>query len=121
MQIMPTTGRQIARRKGLRFRSSSLYDPKTSLDFGTFYLRQISDRFDGEVHKVLVGYNAGPHRVAAWTSLRPDLPEEEFIETIPFTETRFYVRHVLANREAYRRLYGPALGLPQPSNGGARP
>jgi soluble lytic murein transglycosylase len=120
MQIMPATGRQLARQKRVRFRTSSLYDPKTSLALGTLYLRRISDRFDGAVDKVLVGYNAGPHRVNAWTSHRPGIAEEEFIETLPFTETRFYVRNVLANREAYRWLYG--LGpdrAPRQANGGA--
>jgi soluble lytic murein transglycosylase len=121
MQIMPATGRQIARRKRVRYRTSMLYDPKTSLDFGTHYLRRMSDRFDGAVDKVLVSYNAGPHRVRTWTDLRPGLPEEEFIETIPFTETRFYVRHVLANREAYRRVHGLGLQAPRRADGGARP
>jgi soluble lytic murein transglycosylase len=119
MQIMPATGRQIARQKRVRYRTALLHDPNTSLDFGTYYLRRISDRFDGAVDKVLVGYNAGPRRVDNWTSLRPGLPEEEFIETIPFTETRFYVRLVLANREEYRRLYGLGLPVPSPANGGA--
>jgi soluble lytic murein transglycosylase len=105
----------------VRYRTSSLYDPKTSLDFGTHYLRWMSDRFDGAVDKVLVGYNAGPHRVNKWTSLRPGLPEEEFIETIPFTETRFYVRRVLANREAYRRIHGLGPQAPRRADGGARP
>jgi soluble lytic murein transglycosylase len=116
MQIMPATGRGIARRKGVTFRTSNLHDPRTSLDFGTSYLRQISDRFDGAVEKVLAGYNAGPHRVDTWTALRPGMEEEEFIETIPFTETRFYVRYVLANREMYRRLY--RLG-PRAATGGS--
>jgi len=120
MQIMPGTGRDIARAKRMRFRTSLLHDPTTSLDFGTYYLRKISDRFEGAVDKVLVGYNAGPTRAARWTRQRPGLSEEEFIETIPFTETRFYVRIVLANREEYRRLYG--LGPTSvPANGGARP
>jgi soluble lytic murein transglycosylase len=110
MQIMPATGRGIARRKGVGFRTSLLQDPRTSLDFGTRYLREISDRFGGAVEKVLTGYNAGPHRVDKWTTLRPGMEEEEFIETIPFTETRFYVRIVLANREMYRRLYGLGRG-----------
>jgi soluble lytic murein transglycosylase len=117
MQIMPATGRGIARQKRVRFSTSSLYDPSTSLDFGTFYLRQISDRFDGAVERVLAGYNAGPNRVGTWTTQRPGMSEEEFIETIPFTETRFYVRLVLANRAQYRRIYG--LGLePGPIMGG---
>lgn len=118
MQIMPATGRGIARQKRVRFRTSLLYDAGTSLDFGTFYLRQISDKFDGAVERVLAGYNAGPHRVGKWSELRRGRTEEEFIETIPFTETRFYVRLVLANRAHYRRIYG--LGLnPGPVMGGA--
>jgi len=118
MQIMPSTGRGLARQKRVRYRASSLYEAETSLDLGTFYLRQLSDRFDGAVEKVLVGYNAGPSRVNKWTSLRPGIPEEEFIDTIPFTETRFYVRIVLTNREEYRRLYG--LGATPGARGGAR-
>ena len=85
---------------------ASLHDPGTSLDFGTRYLRQMSDRFDGQVERVLAAYNAGPHRVDAWTTGRPGMPAEEFIESIPFSETRYYVMIVLANREQYRRLYG---------------
>jgi soluble lytic murein transglycosylase len=121
MQIMPATGRGLARQRRVRYRASALYDAETSLDFGTFYLRQLSDRFDHAVEKVLVGYNAGPHRVDKWTRLRPGLPDEEFIDTIPFTETRFYVRIVLTNREEYRRLYGLGIEPPAPLKGGARP
>jgi soluble lytic murein transglycosylase len=120
MQVMPATGRKIARAKGRRFARAALHDPETSLDFGTHYLRQMSDRFSGAVEKVLAAYNAGPHRVDAWTALRGELPPEEFIESIPFSETRGYVTIVLANREQYRRLYGlrPA---PAPTSEGARP
>jgi soluble lytic murein transglycosylase len=121
MQIMPATGRGLARQRRLRYRPSLLFDPDTSLDLGTFYLRQLSDRFDGAVEKVLVGYNAGPHRVDKWTGLSPGLPEEEFIDTIPFTETRFYVRIVLTNREEYRRLYGLGVVPLAPAEGGAAP
>ena len=120
MQIMPSTGKGLARQRRVRYRASALYDAETSLDFGTFYLRQLSDRFDGAAEKVLVGYNAGPHRVDKWTSLRPGVPEEEFIDTIPFTETRFYVRIVLTNREEYRRLYGlGATPAAETAKGGA--
>ena len=120
MQVMPGTGRRIARDKGQRFHRAALHDPETSLDFGTRYLRQMSERFSGAVEKVLAAYNAGPHRVDAWTALRGELPPEEFIESIPFSETRGYVTIVLANREQYRRLYGmrPA---PAPASEGARP
>jgi soluble lytic murein transglycosylase len=121
MQVMPATGRKIARDKGKRFRRAALHDPETSLDFGTHYLRQMSERFPGAVEKVLAAYNAGPHRVDAWTAVRGELPAEDFIESIPFTETRVYVMIVLANREQYRRLYGLVGAAPGPAVEGARP
>jgi soluble lytic murein transglycosylase len=121
MQVMPTTGRKIARAKGVRFKRAALNDPVTSLDFGTHYLRQMSERYSGAVEQVLAAYNAGPHRVDAWTALRGEQPPEEFIETIPFSETRAYVMIVLANREQYRRLYGLNRNAPAPAIEGPRP
>ena len=120
MQVMPATGRRIARAKGQHFRRAALHDPGTSIDFGTHYLRQMSDRFGGAIEKVLSAYNAGPHRVDAWTAQRGDTSPEDFIESIPFSETRAYVMIVLANREQYRRIYG--LGRPAGHvSEGARP
>jgi soluble lytic murein transglycosylase len=121
MQVMPATGRRIARQKGVRFKRAGLDDPETSLDFGTHYLRQMSERYGGAVEKVLAAYNAGPHRVDAWTLMRGEQSPEEFTETIPFSETRGYVMIVLANREQYRRLYGLTHATPAPAVGGAKP
>ncbi len=121
MQVMPATGRRIARTKGKRFRRAALHDPGTSLDFGTHYLRQMSDRFGGAIEKVLAAYNAGPERVDTWTAQRGEASAEEFIESIPFSETRSYVMIVLANREQYRRLYGLGRTSPGPVTEGARP
>jgi soluble lytic murein transglycosylase len=121
MQVMPATGRTIARAKGQRYRRAALHDPATSLDFGTHYLRQMSERFSGAAEKVLAAYNAGPHRVDAWTAQRGELSPEEFTESIPFNETRTYVMIVLANREQYRRLYGLDRPTPAPASEGARP
>ena len=121
MQVMPATGRTIARAKGQRYRRAALHDPETSLDFGTHYLRQMSERFSGAAEKVLAAYNAGPHRVDAWTAQRGELTPEEFTESIPFSETRTYVMIVLANREQYRRLYGLVRTTPPPASEGARP
>jgi soluble lytic murein transglycosylase len=120
MQVMPATGRKIARAKGQRFRRAALHDPETSLDFGTHYLRQMSERYSGAAEKVLAAYNAGPHRVDAWTLARGELSAEAFIETIPFSETRAYVMIVLANREQYRRIYG-LVRAPGPVIEGVRP
>jgi soluble lytic murein transglycosylase len=106
MQVIPATGRKLARDRRVPFRRAALHDPKTSLDFGTLYLRQMADRFENRTERVLAAYNAGPHRVDAWTTPRPDQTAEEFIESIPFTETRGYVMIILSTREQYRRLYG---------------
>ncbi len=121
MQVMPATGRRIARATGTRFRRAALHDPRTSLDFGTRYLRQMSDRFAGAIEKVLAAYNAGPHRVDAWTAARGETSTEEFIEGIPFSETRSYVMIILANRDEYRRIYGFGHSAPGPVTGGAQP
>ena len=108
MQIMPATGRALARTLRLRYRRSSLHDPGTSLRLGTLYLRQMLNRFDGRVEQALAAYNAGPRRVRAWRKARPGLSAEEFIESIPFTETRNYVKIILAAREQYRWIHSLA-------------
>jgi soluble lytic murein transglycosylase len=105
MQVIPPTGRALARALGVTYRRQALHDPETSLRFGTRYLRQLMEQFDWRVERVLAAYNAGPHRVTAWTAGRPDMPAEEFIESIPFTETRHYVMTILASQEQYRRIY----------------
>jgi soluble lytic murein transglycosylase len=117
MQVIPATGRKLARDMRVPFRRASLHDPKTSLDFGTLYLRQMMERYDGRPERMLAAYNAGPHRVDAWTLLRPGQSAEEFVESIPFTETRAYVMLILAAREHYRRLYGLVPVSPPPVEG----
>lgn len=121
MQIMPATGRVLARQTGLRYSRSALHQPTVSLQMGTRYLRDLLDRFSGSAEKALAAYNAGPHRVDAWTALRPGLTAEEFVETIPFTETRNYVMIILAAREQYRRIYGLDLPAPAPAAASVRP
>jgi soluble lytic murein transglycosylase len=106
MQIMPPTGRSLARRFGITYKRQVLHQPETSLDFGTHYLRGLMDRYAGRVERALAAYNAGPSRVDAWTAGRRDMPAEEFIESIPFSETRLYVMTILAAQEQYRRIYG---------------
>ncbi len=111
MQVMPATGRALARAEGITFRTSRLYDPAVSIRFGTRYLRELLDEFADRPELALAGYNAGPHRVRAWTGRDYTVPEELFIEEIPFTETRNYVKLVMRNEMLYRRLY-PELGEP---------
>ncbi len=126
MQVMPATGRSVARSLGLRYRLQALHDARFSLELGTAYLRGLLDRFDGRPELALAAYNAGPHRVEKWTGGRSDVPLEEFVESIPFTETRNYVMTILAAREQYRRLYNfppapPAVASAAGQEGMARP
>jgi soluble lytic murein transglycosylase len=120
MQVMGSTGRTLARALGVTYRKGALHDPNTSLEFGTYYLKQMVDRFGGRVERALAAYNAGPHRVVAWTAANPEMSAEEFIESIPFTETRQYVMTILASQVQYRRIYS-LPGLPGKTASGAPP
>lgn len=110
MQIMPATGRSLARSLGMRYATRKLHDADTNLRLGIRYIRDLLRRFGGRVDHALAAYNAGPHRVDQWKARYPGLTTEEFVETIPFTQTRLYVRKVLANRQMYRRLYPVSAG-----------
>ncbi|MBK5255546.1 MAG: transglycosylase SLT domain-containing protein [Vicinamibacteria bacterium] len=106
MQIMPYTGRPLARELGMPYTSKMLQVPETSLAFGTRYFRQMMERFDSRPEAALAAYNAGPHRVDKWLSPNPQIRTDEFAESIPFTETRNYVMIILGARDQYRKLYG---------------
>jgi soluble lytic murein transglycosylase len=106
MQVLPTTGRQVARRLKIpRFSTSRLTDPEVNVRIGTTIFSEGIRRFGG-VHYALAAYNAGAHRVAVWQRERPGLPQDEFIDDIPFPETQNYVKRILGTAEDYRRLYG---------------
>ena len=107
MQIMPATGRGLARRLGIQpFSTGQLYQPELSLRLGTFHLKQVFDRYPNELEISLAAYNAGEHRAAKWIQWGDFDEPGKFVETIPFTETRGYVQSVLRNADIYRRLYG---------------
>ena len=106
MQITPPTGRTLARQLGIRrFTNAMLTQPEPNVRMGTKYFKDMVNRFGG-VHYALAGYNAGPHRVVAWLKESPGLPQDEFIDSIPFAETQNYVKRILGTAEDYRRLYG---------------
>ncbi len=112
MQVMPGTGRQYARKLGIRpFTTASLSLPETNVRIGTQYFKDLVDRFGG-IHYALASYNAGDGRVAAWIKESPDLAPDEFIDSIPFPETQNYVKRILGTAEDYRRLYGTGLLTP---------
>ena len=107
-QVMPSTARQLSRKLGIpRYSTAMLFRPDMNLKIGTFYLKALSDQLQGKVEETLASYNAGKSRVNSWTSLATYHEPAEFVESIPFSETRVYVQSVLRNAEVYRRLYGP--------------
>ena len=106
MQVLPSTGRQFAKRLKIpRFTPARLTDPETNVRLGTAIFAE-SLRKLGGVHYALAAYNAGDHRVTQWRRERPGLPQDEFIDDIPFPETQNYVKRILGTAEDYRRLYG---------------
>jgi soluble lytic murein transglycosylase len=105
-QVRPATGRQYARQLGMRrFSTQSLLEPAVNLKIGTTYLRSMLDQHGGNVEQTLAAYNAGPSRAAEWLNWNHFREPAEFVESIPFTETRDYVQAVLRNADIYRRLY----------------
>ncbi len=106
MQLIPATGRRMARESRKRYRVGWLYRPDYNLDLGSRYLRFLLDRFTRRPEHVLAAYNSGEHRVDRWLRGKTFREPAEFVSSIPFSETRSYVRLVMSNREIYRRLHG---------------
>ena len=106
MQIMPTVGRQLARSADYPFWDVALlYQPDVSLELGTRHLAGLLRGYEDVTH-ALAAYNAGSSRAKRWLTKPGTDDPEVFVERIPFTETRGYVRVILRNREMYRTLYG---------------
>jgi soluble lytic murein transglycosylase len=110
MQLMPSTGQEVARRLGVPFSTARLEDPETSLRLGTRYFRQLLDRFDGNVELALAGYNGGPGRISRlWRAAGPGAELDRFLESLTVSESRSYVKRILVLADGYRSLY-PDLG-----------
>ena len=113
MQVVPATGRRLARNLGMRrFSTSTLTNPEANIRLGTLYFSQLVRRFGG-IYYALASYNAGENRVVRWKAERPGLDEDEFIDDIPFPETQNYVKRILGTAEDYRLLYGRDGGRPR--------
>ena len=106
MQITPETADTIETLSGGEtFVYDDLADPDLNIRYGTFYLRHLLDRFEGNEIAALAAYNGGPENAAAWGGAALELDD------IPFPETRAYVEQVLEKREQYRDTYAGELGL----------
>ena len=106
MQLLPSVGKAAAKKNGIkRFSTNDLLNPATNLLLGTTNLKQVLDRFGGQAEYALAAYNAGDTPVRLWLSSNDYKDVPEFVESIPYTETREYVQAILRNREMYRALY----------------
>jgi len=105
-QMIPGTGRMMARGQGISgFQSGMLFQPETSLRLGSAYLKNQLNQWNGNLEQTLAAYNAGPGRVREWLAWSTYREQAEFVESIPFTETREYVQAVIRNAAIYKRLY----------------
>ena len=108
MQVMPATGAWVAQRVRVRgFDANKLFDSDTAINIGTWYIDHLMKRFKGDALFTAAAYNAGPDAVSAWLAKNGhNTDRDEFVECIPFSETRRYVKKVMRNYAEYRRIYG---------------
>jgi len=107
MQLLPSVGKSLARRQGMRgFKTAQLLNPTTNIQLGTLNLSQVLSRYGGQQEYALAAYNAGDVPVRQWISSGDYKDIAEFVESIPYTETREYVQAILRNRLLYQALYG---------------
>jgi len=107
MQLLPKTGKLVAKEEKLKhYSASQLYTPAVNMQLGTRYFRGMVDKFGGSFEYALAAYNAGSDRVNEWLAQGKYRDPQEFVESIPFTETREYVQAILRNASVYKQLYG---------------
>jgi soluble lytic murein transglycosylase len=113
MQIMPRTGRLIADELGERGRTTTdLLDPQTNLEYAAWYLSSLLARMNGRLPLAIASYNGGPHNVRRWIrNYGEHVPLDAFLERIPFSETKRYVRRVLGYYGQYKAERGQRIGL----------
>jgi soluble lytic murein transglycosylase len=109
MQVMPDTGKWIAPQIKVDFKKISLENPNDNIMLGTWYLDHTHQQYGNNSLLAIASYNAGPGNVAKWLQTIPREDPDEFVEDIPFEETRGYVRQVFGNYWNYLRLYNPEI------------
>jgi len=110
MQLLPSTARGLAGHFGIRrFNADQLFVADRNIQLGTYFFHNLLNSYGGEAEIALASYNAGPGRANLWRTWGPFREPAEFIEVVPFHETRGYVQIVLRNADVYRRLYGSTV------------
>jgi soluble lytic murein transglycosylase len=112
MQVTPSTAHAIATRTGgSAFQESDLSDPEVNIRYGSWYLRNLLDHYDGDIVYALAAYNAGQGNVDKWVAAAQAEGGRLKVSSIPFAETREYVQRVLDAKADYREHYAKQLGL----------
>ncbi len=101
MQLIDRTAKQTARKLGFKLKKNQIYNPEINIRLGTAHLKELLNKYDGKIYLALAAYNAGSHRVKKWIENFGNFEEEKFIEMIPFSETRNYVKNILRNYYYY--------------------
>ena len=115
MQIIPQTGKNVARLVGIKsYYTGKLHDPDTNIKMGCYYLSQLMKRFNNDKTMALAAYNGGPLRVKKWmnkwsSEFGPNIDIDEFVESIPLSETKRYVQKVMKSYYEYKRHYSEKL------------
>lgn len=107
MQIIPGTAAQIAR--GMGERAGNMMDPDTNIRYGTWFLSDLYGK-TGNIAVATAGYNAGPNAARKWLPKHGSIEADQYVEAIPYVETRAYVKHVMENAT----IYATILGQPTP-------
>jgi soluble lytic murein transglycosylase len=116
MQIIPPTGDRIARDLGVDgFEPETLLTAATNIRFGTYYLKSLMDHFKGSMPRAVASYNAGPEAVSGWIERDGENPDDVFVDSVPYSETRRYLRRVLRSYHMYRILYAESAQPPAAS------
>jgi len=106
MQLLPSTGRMMAKRVGeSRFTTNELLDPTENVRLGTKDLKLSINKYNGQVEYALAAYNAGDRPVHDWIAMNDYKDIPEWVESIPYSETRDYVQGIMRNREMYHAIY----------------
>lgn len=108
MQIMPKTGEEIAKSIEANFSLEKLFIPEWNIRMGSWYLKKLIDNYRGNEVLALAAYNGGPKNVASWVEKYGLFDLDEFVESIPYQETREYVKRVLSTYQMYKEIYLPS-------------